>query len=202
LIVLEAVNGQAALDLMEMKVPDLLISDIRMPGINGFELLNIIKSNSKFKHIPVIAYSAMVMKEQKERILNMEFSGLLVKPVQVSDLYAELMHHLAYHYKIPSPTDKLNEEMDYKLKIRDLEELITSLESIFHETWKKFEVRQPIGKVKDFAKDLVNLGKKHDCILITDYGNELLSTTENFNIETMLKLIKKYPEKIDELKYK
>jgi PAS domain S-box-containing protein len=200
LTILEAVNGQAALDLLEMTVPDLLITDIRMPGINGFELLSTIKANSKLKHIPVVAYSAMVMKEQKERILNMEFSGLLIKPVRPSDLYAELMNHLAYHLKEGPQPEKKQTESESKIEIKDLKGLLASLEGEFYATWKKFELRQPIGKVKDFAKSLVDLGKEHDCPLIINYGNELFAAAESFNIDGMVKLVKKYEEKIKLLK--
>jgi PAS domain S-box-containing protein len=96
LMVLEADNGTEAFDLIEKVNPQLVIADIHMPGMNGFELLDKVKSNERLKRIPVVAYCASVMKEQKELILKSDFSGFLIKPVQVADLYAVLMKVLPH----------------------------------------------------------------------------------------------------------
>ena len=66
--IVEAEDGQHAFLLAKKIVPDLIITDIRMPVLDGFELLNKLKSNDGLKHIPVIAYSASVMKAQRDRI--------------------------------------------------------------------------------------------------------------------------------------
>jgi CheY-like chemotaxis protein len=62
----EAEDGQIAYLLAKKIIPDLIIADIRMPKLNGFELLDKLKQDKKLKHIPVIAYSASVMRDQKE----------------------------------------------------------------------------------------------------------------------------------------
>jgi two-component system sensor histidine kinase EvgS len=67
-----------------------------MPKLDGIGLLKKIQRNAKLSHIPVIAYSASAMKEQKEHIFNCKFAGLLLKPVHVTDLYIELMNYLPY----------------------------------------------------------------------------------------------------------
>ncbi len=96
LTVLEADNGTEAFDLIEKINPQLVIADINMPGMSGFELLDKLKSNERLKLIPVVAYSASIMKEQKELILKSDFSGFLIKPVQVADLYDILMKVLPH----------------------------------------------------------------------------------------------------------
>ncbi len=73
--------------------------------MSGFEFLSAIKSNRKMKHIPVIAYSASVMKEQKEKIHKSEFAGLLIKPVSITDLYLELINILPYKTRTGSVHD-------------------------------------------------------------------------------------------------
>ena len=61
--VIEAEDGNIAFELAKKKVPHLIIADIRMPNIDGFGLLDKIKGDDALKHIPVIAYSASVMKK-------------------------------------------------------------------------------------------------------------------------------------------
>ncbi|RPH34495.1 MAG: PAS domain-containing hybrid sensor histidine kinase/response regulator [Bacteroidales bacterium] len=195
--IVEADDGIAAYSLAKDIVPNLIIADIQMPQMDGFQLLNMLKADENLKHIPVIAYSASVLKKQKERIHNCEFAGLLIKPVKVTELYAELMNFLPYKSTqrvVQSSTSDLTSE------ITNLPELIQSLDYKFYDTWKSFEVRQPIGEIRNFGKNLVQLGMFHNSSTITDYGKNLISAADNFNIEAILNLIGKYKSIIENLK--
>jgi signal transduction histidine kinase/PleD family two-component response regulator len=190
--IVEAEDGQQALSLAKKIIPDLIITDIRMPILDGFDLLSKLKSEDLLKHIPVIAYSASVMKAQKDRIRESEFTGLLIKPVQVSELYLELMNNLPYKStKAPAPGQSVP-EIDLTEKISDLPGLIHSLETHFKDVWMTFGTRQPIGEVRDFGSQLAELGKNHNAAIITGYGDELVFAADSFNIEAILNLIRKY----------
>ncbi len=193
--VLEAASGSSALEIMKTMLPDLVISDLRMPGMNGFELLGIIKSDKKMKSVPVIAYSASVMKEQKERIFSSEFAGLLIKPLCINDLYMELANILPYRIK-----EGMGEKEKTDEKITDMEGLIRSLEGSYLETVKTFEKTQPIGQVKQFGNSLVSLGEKHTSGKISTYGRNLISAAESFDIDKMLALLDNYGNILEELK--
>jgi len=197
--IVEAEDGIAAYKLAKEIVPDLIISDILMQKMDGFRLLDKIKTDKKLKHIPVIAYSASVLKDQKERIYNSEFAGLLIKPVKVAELYLELMSFLPYKSTREAEPDKLLSEVDLIGEITNLPGLIHSLETGFYTTWKTFAVRQPIGEIHDFGKNLIQLGMDHNSSIITGYGKELISAADGFNIEAILKLLGKYKGIIESL---
>ena len=145
--VFEAENGQEALSIMKKIIPDLIITDISMPILDGFELLNKIKTDNALKLIPVIAYSASVMKDQKDRILKSKFAGLLVKPVMVTQLFSELMKHLKYQLLTNKEQEQITPEIAYSNKILDLPGLIYSLDNKFNDVCKSFEDIQPIDDV-------------------------------------------------------
>jgi len=198
--IVEAEDGQQALSMAERIVPDLIITDIRMPVLDGFDLLDKLKSNDVLKHIPVIAYSASVMKAQKDRIRESEFAGLLIKPVQVTELYLELMKNLPYKStKAPGPEQSVP-EINFTKEITDLPGLIHSLDTSFNDTLKTFESRQPIGEIKAFGNQLIKLGKDHNAVMITEYGKDLISAADSFNIVAILNLIRKYPVKVELIK--
>jgi two-component system sensor histidine kinase EvgS len=190
--VVEANDGQEALFLAKKIVPDLIITDIRMPVLDGFDLLNKLKSDDELKHIPVIAYSASVMKAQKDRIRKSEFAGLLIKPVQVTELYLELMNNLPYKSTKAPGQEQSVPEINLTKEISDLPGLIHSLDTQFKDIWMTFGSRQPIGEVRDFGSQLVELGKNHNAAIITGYGDELVIAADSFNIEAILNLIRKY----------
>jgi two-component system sensor histidine kinase EvgS len=198
--IVEAEDGQEALSLAKRIVPDLIISDIRMPILDGFDLLSKLKSDDVLKHIPVIAYSASVMKAQRDRIRKSEFAGLLIKPVQVTELYLELMNNLPYKSTKASETEQPVSETNFISDISDFPGLIHSLDTQFKDVWMTFGIRQPIGEVRDFGNQLVKLGKDHNAVMITEYGKDLISAADTFNIEAILNLVRKYPGIIELLK--
>jgi PAS domain S-box-containing protein len=196
--VTEAPGGVMALELMRAMKPDLVITDIRMPVMDGFGLLKAIKEDPGLKDIPVVAYSASVMKEQKERIFKSEFAGLLIKPVSINDLYLELMGLLPFQKK--QPDVQPDGGSDVRKEVTDLAGLISTLENELTEKWKTFEIRQPISEVKDFAARLLVLGNEHNCTAVTRYGKELAEAAWSFNIETILRLLQKFNYLIETLK--
>jgi two-component system sensor histidine kinase EvgS len=198
--IVEAEDGITAYKLAKEIAPDLIIADILMPKMDGFQLLDKIKTDKKLKHIPVIAYSASVLKGQKERIHNSEFAGLLIKPVKVAELYLELMNFLPFKSTRKAEPDKPLSEVDLIGEINDMPGLIHYLETDFYTTWKTFAVRQPIGEIRDFGKSLIQLGMDHNSSIITGYGKELISAADSFNIEVILILIEKYKGIIENLK--
>jgi CheY-like chemotaxis protein len=199
--IVEAGDGQQAFSLAKKIVPDLIITDIRMPILDGFGLLKKLKEDDLLKHIPVIAYSASVMKAQKDRIRESEFTGLLIKPVQVTELYLELMNNLPYKSTKAKGQEKTLPGISLTEEISDLPGLIHSLDTNIKDIWLTFQNRQPIDEILDFGDQLKKLGNDHNAVVIKEYGEELISATESFNIEAIMNLIRKYPGFIDLLKY-
>lgn len=198
--IVEAEDGLKAFNMAKKIVPDLIFADIRMPNLDGFGLLSKIKGDKTLKHIPMVAYSASVMKDQKERIHKSQFSGLLIKPVQVKELFVELMNHLPYKSLIATQPDKTVTETKFTKDITDLPSLIHTLETVVKDTWETFATRQPIEEIKEFGNKLEGLGKNHNAICVTDYGEELVRAADSFNIEAILKLIREFPRIVEKLK--
>jgi CheY-like chemotaxis protein len=171
-----------------------------MPVMDGFELLEKIKSDENLKDVPVVAYSASVMKEQKERIHKSQFAGLLIKPVNISDLYTDLTNNLPYRYKDGAKSEQSEPETWSNAEVIDLDGLIYSLDGSSLEKRKSFELRQPIGDIREFGNSLIQLGNDHNCSLVSDYGSQLVDAANNFNIEGILRLLKRYSEIVDMLK--
>jgi two-component system sensor histidine kinase EvgS len=198
--IIEAEDGFTAYKLAKEIIPDLIIADIRMPKMDGFQLLNKIRNNKNLKHIPVIAYTASVLRGQKEQVSKKKFVELLIKPVKVSELYLALMNILPYKLSEVAIGGNLIPETDMAGAITDLPGLINSLETNFYTTLKTFSVRQPIGEIRAFGNDLNRLGIDHNSGLVTGYGMELISAADSFNIEAILKLTRIYMSIIERLK--
>jgi two-component system cell cycle response regulator DivK len=88
--VVEAINGEQALAKVEETEPDLILLDINMPKMNGYDVLTRLRQNRKFSAVPVLAVTAYAMKEDQQKILEAGFNGYLPKPIDRTRLLGEL----------------------------------------------------------------------------------------------------------------
>ena len=91
----EAENGLDSLVIAAEKVPDLILMDVNIPGMDGLETTAKMKQNPRLSHIPVVALTANAMKGDKERCLAAGCDGYMQKPVGVSDLRREITRYSA-----------------------------------------------------------------------------------------------------------
>ncbi len=92
---LEAETGLDSLDIAAKNIPDLILMDINIPGMDGLETTEKFKEDPDLTHIPVIALTANAMKGDKERCLEAGCDGYMQKPVGVSDLRREIQRYAA-----------------------------------------------------------------------------------------------------------
>ena len=76
----EAEDGSVALTMLKNSKYDFIVSDINMPVMNGFELLNAVKADSGLKHLPVLMVTAEARKEDIVRAAKDGAAGYIVKP--------------------------------------------------------------------------------------------------------------------------
>jgi two-component system cell cycle response regulator DivK len=80
--VIEALDGQAGIDLAFETLPDLILMDISIPEIDGWEATRILKADARTGHIPIIALTAHAMHADRERAAAAGCDGYLAKPVE------------------------------------------------------------------------------------------------------------------------
>lgn len=93
---LTAVNGYKGIDIARSIIPDVILMDINLPGINGYETLKILREEPSTAHIPVIAISANAMPHDVERGLSEGFYRYLTKPIKVEEFMEALDVTLEY----------------------------------------------------------------------------------------------------------
>jgi signal transduction histidine kinase len=89
-----ASSGEEALSFLEKSVPDLILTDIFMPGMNGIELCKIIKNNPKTRNIPVVAVTTAKSILRLKEALEAGASDYMIKPFQHDELLARVRSHI------------------------------------------------------------------------------------------------------------
>ncbi|MBI3218258.1 MAG: response regulator [Bacteroidetes bacterium] len=95
-----AKDGEAGLESACEQIPDLIISDVMMPRMNGIDLLEKVKHNEKTSHIPIILLTAKADLESRLRGLKIGADGYLAKPFVVEELLFRIANLLSLREKL------------------------------------------------------------------------------------------------------
>jgi two-component system cell cycle response regulator len=89
-----AMDGEMGLESARSEPPDLILCDIQMPRMDGYEVARLVKADPALSHIPLVAVTAMAMVGDRERILDSGFQGYLSKPIDPENFVASLEEFL------------------------------------------------------------------------------------------------------------
>lgn len=113
---LVAKNGEAALAIARKVHPDLILLDIMMPGIDGFEVCRRLKADQNTENIPVIFLSALDETEDKVHGLQLGAVDYIAKPFQPEEVIARVNTHLTIH-QLTREVQLQKDELEHELKI-------------------------------------------------------------------------------------
>jgi PAS domain S-box-containing protein len=134
--VVVAYNGKEALDLLEREPFDLVLMDLEMPQMSGFETTAVIRAREREtgRHIPILALTAHAMKGDRERCLAAGMDGYIAKPIQARELYqaiAELVPNAARCEKAAAPPPVVHDRDEALAHVGGDAELLRELTEVF-----------------------------------------------------------------------
>lgn len=192
--VIEAVNGQDAIDKVKAHPIDLILMDIRMPILDGYSATRMIKESFD---IPIIALTASIMLDDLTRIKEQRFDGYLRKPVSKNELYNELAKHLKYTPKSP--------EIHHKevIEVENLEALKNFLDTLDVEPLYQAAIAQnDLTIIAQFASSLREASTRHSITYLQQYSQNLLDKIDTFDIAQIETMLHDYPKIMKTLKQK
>lgn len=143
--VFEAENGRKGLEAASELQPDIIVSDILMPEMDGFELLERIKTNPQTDHIPVILLTAKTMMDSKLKGLKIGADDYITKPFNVDELVLRATNLVDTRKKL-----RRTPIIPEKLKVESKDDLfIKKIYSIMEKNIDKFDF-----SVEDFVREM------------------------------------------------
>lgn len=190
-----AENGERALEILKYLHPDLILLDMRMPDIDGYEVARKIKSNPEKKHIPIIAFTASVFSSSKIEETS-DFDGFLYKPVSRAALFRELSKFLKHSVipsnEISSISNKGGIAISPEVRSK-ISEILATLEEQFLFRWEEIKDSFVLFKIELFANDLLALAKKHNFDYLIQYATTLKRNIELIDLELIKDKLDEFP---------
>lgn len=105
-------NGVAGIELATKHQPELILCDIRLPGIDGYEVARRLKEDARLRVIPLIAITAFAMMEDRDRALKVGFKGYITKPIAPETFVSEVVALLSAEDRqnpagVPAPANSI-----------------------------------------------------------------------------------------------
>lgn len=203
--VLLKLDGEQALTLLDRRLPDLILLDIVMPGIDGFETCQRIKHNPKTKEIPVIFMSAL--SETVDKVKGFEAGAVdyITKPFQHQEVFSRVKTHLTIgqlQKHLHEKNDKLEDLLKREREALELERKLTKDLRLNLSISLPHELRSPLNIILGFSQLLMDKLDKNKPELkkafeyasgIHEHGNRLNRLVENSLLYANLKLLKYTP---------
>ncbi|MBI9038226.1 MAG: tetratricopeptide repeat protein [Bacteroidales bacterium] len=197
-----AEDGQEAIIAAREFKPDLILMDIRMPIMDGFEAVKVIRQDKSIMNIPVIALTASVLGSSNDLVSKKRFNSYLMKPTLISELFYEVCNYLKYkRKKVGDETEARESDIILTDNIKEnLAEIINVLEKEFLVDWKNIKKNHFVHEIIDFGTKIKEIGSKYSFEYLENYGNNLVLFAKSFDIVSMDTSLNSFPDIVEKLK--
>jgi len=93
-VILKATSGEDALKMVDEEVPDLILMDIHLPGMDGLSVVRELKSDARLQNIPILALTAHAMRGDKDRFLQAGCDGYISKPIDIKTFIPSIQKYI------------------------------------------------------------------------------------------------------------
>ncbi|MCS6807676.1 MAG: PAS domain-containing protein, partial [Bacteroidota bacterium] len=197
--ILQAADGKEACAMAVREQPDIILMDLVMPEMDGYEAIRYIKGNQLTKHIPIIALTASVIHDGAT-VGELLCDGYLRKPITKQELVNELMKFLPYRYTGTDDAEKAgvnapDESMTLSLEQRaKLSELVQILKSDIAEQWSALRRTFNNKQAQSFAEQIKALGAKYNVPTLSEYAKRLETFVQSFDMEKIPAHLEKFSD--------
>lgn len=205
---IEAENGKIAQTKAFESHPDIIIMDVRMPVMDGFEATRLLKAQKEFKDIPIIAVAASDTKDQREKAKEAGCADFLSKPVIPSVLLDTLAEYLPHTKTAVEEVTEEDSSALAKLNIENLTDdeklaLNTALEKLnddFMDTWKELNVTMVLDEIQQFGENMEKFGREKGLCELEKWGTKITKFAKYFQIKELWESFPEFPSLINSLK--
>ncbi|MBF0474194.1 MAG: response regulator, partial [Nitrospirae bacterium] len=189
--VIEAENGEQGIESALKHQPDIILMDIKMPQMDGYEVTRLIKKQPSLVDTPIIALTASIMMEDVKQYQQFGFDALIQKPVNRADLFKKIQLFIGYTKKVIIKEGRAQDSLSPEI-IKHIPDILRKLNNGLMTLWHSAKVSNNINIINEFALKVKDIGDEYSLTLFQDYGNNLSVMSDNFDIENMNKTPKVY----------
>ncbi len=191
----EAMDGKEAIEMLKTNKPDLVLLDLNLPKVSGFDVVEFMKNSNELKSIPVIGISAIHLIEEDDKRAKY-FDVFLSKPFDVNELLMHLKKYLPFHDKetnLDEKRESLQKDDDLSFANKDAN-LLRKTINILLKDYKIVLDTSSFLEIKGFALRLKKVAKVYRIEILKELAKKIDKASDNFDIEEMNQYMSEVPE--------
>jgi two-component system sensor histidine kinase EvgS len=196
--VVEAIHGQDAIEQLHAAQVDLVLMDLRMPVMNGYEAVEIIRRDEACRDLPIVALTASVLGNDLQKIENFGFNGYIQKPVEKKRLLQEVARFIPCR-SVVAGADSLPERVWIDSAVTR-EAILARMENDLLEEWKNVRDKGDVQLIQKFSDNLAKLATEHGFAYLRRYAEKLSLSVDSFDLSEIYDLMLQYPDLIQIIK--
>ncbi|MBD2202497.1 CHASE2 domain-containing protein [Calothrix sp. FACHB-1219] len=180
---LEATDGKQGLEIATEHHPDVIVLDLAMPNMDGFELMVHLQQNAQTSNLPIIVSSASVFEENRQRSLQAGATAFLPKPLQIDELFNAMRSLLKvewiYAQSAPNPASSPSQQTGEIELVLPSQEV---LQQLYH-----LAMMGDIPTIEGIIEELIQQNSQ-----LTPFATELSKLTSSFQTAKIRKFLKSF----------
>ncbi|GAB6042701.1 ATP-binding protein [Endothiovibrio diazotrophicus] len=197
--VVTAEDGREALEAAARHRPALILMDLKMPGMDGYEAVHRLRADPQLAGIPVVAVTASVNETERARIGHTGFDGQLHKPLIREEVHHLLRHFLPHHMESGDAEEE--EPADDTLPAATaarLPELLAELDALRQELPGRGGGN--LAQLRELSRKFQRLAERYPAPPLQRYANQLSDALAGFDIERIERTLGRLPRLTEQLR--
>jgi len=183
---IEVENGQLAIDEINQNIPDIVLMDMRMPKLNGYDAAKTIRKKHPLGDLPIVLMTASVFYNKKQ--IMKPFNDYLTKPIQIEQLLLIMSRYLKCSIDVEDINDNLQKELEI-LDVLTQQQLLYTFRVRFAELLGMIRKKFSNEHIKQLARELELFGNEIEVPAVNKVSSDLKHAIASYNIEGILKIL-------------
>ncbi len=194
-----ATNGQQAIELTQKHRPDLVLMDIKMPVMDGYQATQWIKQQPDLAKTVIIAITAVAMKTEERKVRQL-CDGFLTKPLKYHDLYALLAQFLTHDLKqgAVAPEQSLAILAEDIAPNTETAVFLAQMRLDYFDQWQTLNETTAINDIELFGQTIENLAQQVDYQPLVGWGKALQIQAQLFDMAGLKTTLTQFPQLIQQ----
>jgi signal transduction histidine kinase/CheY-like chemotaxis protein len=194
-------NGNEVIRAIKKRKPHIILMDIRMPVMDGYQTVKLIKANNSTKSIPVIAVSASSMHSEQELTTNAGFDAYITKPIEDFKLKQVLAKFLKSNKVTIAEEEEIEGiENSFHLDTDQAQQLFAEIHQKVVPLLNDLKNILSSESLQSFNNEIKQLANQTSWPELENFSKKLQLSIETFDYETIQVLIQKFDNIINQLK--
>ncbi len=221
LTIIEALDGRAGVNLAASERPDLILMDLRMPDMDGYDATRIIKEHDDLYEIPVIALTGSTLADESRRMSMLGFADALRKPIERAVLFGAVAKYLPLQSSATKPKEKVKEKdektaqeksttdkeksrkpddkANIEARIVQKRMLLEELRGGLWTEWEDLKDSGDLQRVQEFAEHISDRAREYGIEGLSEYALTLQGLVAQFDLQGLQSQLSSYPSQVEML---